>query len=84
MWNDTLLGLKRPPAPAAIAAINGVARVEAAGEGLFRIGFAGGIDPTDELVRQAVEQSWGLYQLTPAQASLEDVFGSLTRKEEQA
>jgi ABC-2 type transport system ATP-binding protein len=79
-----LVGLKNPPAQADIAAINGVARVEAAGEGLFRVGFADGIDPTDALVRRAVEKSWGLYQLTPAQASLEDVFGSLTRKEEQA
>jgi ABC-2 type transport system ATP-binding protein len=77
------LGLKRPPAAADIAAVSGVARVEPAGEGLFRVGFADNADPTDELVRCAVEKSWGLYQLTPAQASLEDVFGSLTRKEEQ-
>ena len=79
-----LLGLKKPPAQEEIAAVHGVARVEAAGEGLFRVAFADGIDPTDDLVRHAVEKSWGLYQLTPAQASLEDVFGSLTRKEEQA
>ena len=79
-----LLGLRRPPTPDDIAAVHGVARVEAAGEGLFRVGFADGADPTDELVRRAVEKSWGLYQLTPAQASLEDVFGSLTRKEEQS
>ena len=79
-----ILGLKRPPALADITAVNGVARVEPAGEGLFRVAFADDADPTDELVRCAVEKSWGLYQLTPAQASLEDVFGSLTRKEEQA
>jgi ABC-2 type transport system ATP-binding protein len=79
-----LLGLKRPPAASEIAAVNGVARVEHAGDGLFRVDFADGGDPTDELVRCAVEKSWGLYQLTPAQASLEDVFGSLTRQEEQA
>ena len=78
-----LLGLKRPPAQADIAAINGVARVEAAGDGLFRIGFADGIDPTEELVRRAVEKSWGLYQLTPAQASLEDVFGHLTEEQHE-
>jgi ABC-2 type transport system ATP-binding protein len=78
-----LLGLKRPPPQADIAAINGVARVEAAEENLFRIGFADGVDPTEELVKSAVEKSWGLYQLTPAQASLEDVFAHLTQKEEQ-
>ena len=79
-----LLGLKQPPPPDDIAAVHGVARVEAAGEGLFRVGFADGIDPTDELVRRAVEKSWGLYQLTPAQTSLEDVFVNLTRKEDQS
>jgi ABC-2 type transport system ATP-binding protein len=77
-----VLGLKRPPALADLT-IDGVARVEPAGEGLFQVTFADGSDPTDELVRRAVDNAWGLCQLTPAQASLEDVFGSLTRKEEQ-
>ena len=79
-----VLGLKRPPAAAELAAVQGVARVEPAGEGVFRVTFADDADPTDELVGRAVEKTWGLYQLTPAQASLEDVFSSLTRKEEQA
>jgi ABC-2 type transport system ATP-binding protein len=78
-----LLGLKRPPAAGEIAALRGVARVEPAHDGLLRVSFADGADPTDELVRRAVEKSWGLYQLTPAQTSLEDVFVHLTRKEEQ-
>jgi ABC-2 type transport system ATP-binding protein len=79
-----LVGLKKPPATTDIEAIHGVTRVETAGDGLFRIACADGVDPTDELVRRAADNSWGLYQLSPAQASLEDVFGSLTRKEEQA
>jgi len=79
-----LLGLRRPPAAGEIAAVHGVARVEAAGDNLFRVSFADAGDPTDELVRRAVEKSWGLYQLTPAQTSLEDVFVHLTRKEEQS
>jgi len=78
-----LLGLKRPPPHAEIASVHGVARVEAA-DGLLRVAFAEGADPTDELVRRAVEKSWGLYQLAPAQSSLEDVFVQLTQKEEQA
>ena len=79
-----VLGFKHPPSPADLAAIHGVARVEPASDGVFRVTFADGADPTDELVRCAVERNWGLYQLTPAQASLEDVFSSLTRKEERA
>ena len=77
-----MLGLKRPPRADELAAVAGVARVEPAGEGVFRVTFADGADPTEALVRLAVDHSWGLYQLTPAQASLEDVFSSLTRKEE--
>jgi ABC-2 type transport system ATP-binding protein len=77
-----LAGFRKPPAAADLAAIRGVARVEPAGERLFRVTFADNADPTDELVRRAVNQGWGLFQLTPAQASLEDVFGSLTRREE--
>jgi ABC-2 type transport system ATP-binding protein len=79
-----LVGFKVPPAPADLAAIPGVARAEPAGDGIFRVSFADGTDPTDALVRRAVEKSWGLCQLTPALASLEDVFGHLTRKEETA
>jgi ABC-2 type transport system ATP-binding protein len=78
-----LLGLKQPPPAGELAAIPGVDRVDPAGDGVFRVTFADGSDPTDELVRHAVERAWGLRQLTPGQASLEDVFGSLTRKEEQ-
>ena len=79
-----LLGLKLPPAIDEIARVNGVAGVESAGEKLFRVSFAGDIDPSEELARRAVEQSWGLFQLTPTQSSLEDVFVQLTRKEEQS
>ena len=78
-----VLGLKHPPRAEEVAAVAGVARVEPAGEGVYRVTFADDADPTEELVRRAVAQAWGLYQLTPAQASLEDVFSSLTRKEEQ-
>ena len=38
--------------------------------------------PTDALVRLAVEKSWGLFQLVPAQTSVEEVFVQLTKKDE--
>lgn len=79
-----VLGLKRPPTVSAIAAIDGISRVEPTGENLFRVSFADRADPTAELVRRAVEQSWGLYQLAPAQSSLEDVFVHLTQKDDAA
>ena len=79
-----LIGLRRPPSAGEIAAIAGVARAEPAGDTLFRVSFADNADPTEELARRAVEKSWGLYQLAPAQSSLEDVFVQLTRKDEAA
>ena len=79
-----LVGLRHPPVVSELAAIDGVARAEAASDTLFRLSFADGADPTDELVQRAVKKSWGLYQLAPAQSSLEDVFVHLTQKEEQS
>ena len=77
-----LVGLKRPPAVSEIAAISGVARAESAGGDLFHVSFTDNADPTENLARCAVEKSWGLYQWSPAQSSLEDVFVHLTQKEE--
>ena len=78
------IGLRRPPALDALAAIPGVARVEADGDYSFRVSFADQCDPTDALVRRAVEESWGLFQLVPAQTSVEEVFVQLTQKDEAA
>jgi ABC-2 type transport system ATP-binding protein len=78
------IGLRHPPAPAVLASIPGVAQVEADGSNGFRISFADQADPTDALVRRAVDESWGLYQLVPAQTSVEEVFVQLTRKDEAA
>ncbi|MBI3936509.1 MAG: ABC transporter ATP-binding protein [Betaproteobacteria bacterium] len=77
-----LLGLGRPPAPSVLAAVAGVASVEPLASTLFRVGFADGGNAGEELVRQSVANDWGLYQLSPAQSTLEDVFVNLTRREE--
>lgn len=77
-----LLGLRRPPPREVLAAVPGVAQVTAVSATLFRVQFSPGDDPTDQLVIQSVENGWGLYQLNPAQTSLEDVFVHLTRREE--
>ena len=77
-----LLGLRRPPALAELAALPGIASAEALEPTLIRLQFGPGPDPTEALVRQAAARDWGLYQLKPAQTSLEDVFVNLTRREE--
>ena len=80
--STVLVGLRRPPPPAELAAVPGVATAEAIEPTVIRIQFAAGADPTDALVKQAAARDWGLYQLKPAQTSLEDVFVNLTRREE--
>jgi ABC-2 type transport system ATP-binding protein len=77
-----LVGLRRPPALAELQAIPGAAAVERIEPTLFRVQFAADGDPTDALVKAAAAGDWGLFQLKPAQTSLEDVFVHLTRREE--
>jgi ABC-2 type transport system ATP-binding protein len=74
-----LLGLQQPPAVAELAAIAGVAQVEALAGNQFRVRVAADADPTERIVALAAQKNWGLRQIGPAQTSLEDVFADLTR-----
>ena len=76
------LGLRNPPATEDLSRIAGGASVDAITANLFRVHPRSGTDPTDDLVRASVERGWGLFQLQPAQASLEEVFVQLTHREE--
>jgi hypothetical protein len=58
------------------------AQVEQVRNGVFRVIAAQGQDPTDQLLRASLERDWGLYQLSPAQASVEEVFVHLTRQDD--
>jgi ABC-2 type transport system ATP-binding protein len=77
-----LLGLRRPPPIAALQAIDGIAAVERLEQSVFRVQFSAASDPVERLVANSVAADWGLYQLAPAQTSLEDVFVNLTRRED--
>ncbi|MEO8007676.1 MAG: ATP-binding cassette domain-containing protein [Betaproteobacteria bacterium] len=78
------LGLRNPPTPEDIGRVAGGAAVDAVNDTLFRVHPRAGSDPTDDLVRASVERGWGLFQLQPAHASLEEVFVQLTQREEEA
>jgi ABC-2 type transport system ATP-binding protein len=75
------VGLRHPPAPERLAQLPGVKTVQPDGNGRWRIFHDTSTNPTDELVRQAVEQGWGLYELRPGRLSLEQVFLDLTAAE---
>ena len=74
-----VVGLRRCPAEAELAAFPGVNGVERIDEKYLRLQLASERDPTEQLVARAVEKNWGLFHLAPAQTSLEDVFVNLTR-----
>ena len=77
-----VVGLRRPPPIAELQAVPGVARAEAAGGDLFRIEPEADADLGEEIVRRAVANGWRLFHLAPAQASLEEIFGHLTQRED--
>ena len=79
-----LVGLRNAPEHAQLAQLAGVARVEAASDGLLRLTQREGQDATEPLVRASVERGWGLYHLAPERATLEDVFVQLTEQESTA
>jgi ABC-2 type transport system ATP-binding protein len=78
------IGLRNPPSSEEIGRIAGGAAVDTLNPHLFRVSPRGVADPTDALVRASVEHGWGLFQLQPAQASLEEVFVQLTHSDEEA
>ncbi|MES0874988.1 ABC transporter ATP-binding protein [Sinimarinibacterium thermocellulolyticum] len=72
------LGLRRPPAAAALESIVGVRRVQALEAGRFRIEAADGADPREALAEAAARGNWGLYELSAQSRTLEEIFVELT------
>jgi ABC-2 type transport system ATP-binding protein len=75
------VALHRPPPADVLSRTAGGAEVTQVNANVFRIKPSNGKDPTDAVVRACVEHDWGLYQLQPAYASLEEVFVHLTQQE---
>jgi ABC-2 type transport system ATP-binding protein len=64
---------------AALAAVKGITRVEAAGNNRWRLTAEAGADPRPALFRYAVDQNLTLLEMHKETASIEDVFRQLTR-----
>jgi len=76
--NKILVGFNNAPELEAVAKIKGVAEVELADNNMMRIRVEDGAEPHEAIVKAAVRNGWGLYQIAPDQTSLEDVFVQLT------
>ncbi len=75
---SVVIGLRRPPANAALLAIDGIEQCEQIDTHMLRLTFSDGIDATGEIVQQAASENWGLFKLNPDDDSLESLFLRLT------
>ena len=72
-----LVALQRPPALEILYQLEAVDHVEALDNHRLRIILKPEMGP-ESLVEASVQQGWGLYELTPEQQSLEELFIELT------
>ena len=79
-----LVRLSAPPRDALLTAIPGVDSVEHRADGSLRLMHEAGAEPAAEVARQAVQNGWGLSELTPERKSLEQIFVELTASDEPA
>lgn len=78
MGNKLLVGFNNTPVLDAVTKIKGVANAELTENNMVRITVEEGAEPHESIVKAAVKNRWGLYQIAPDQTSLEDVFVQLT------
>ncbi|MCW9024631.1 MAG: ABC transporter ATP-binding protein [Gammaproteobacteria bacterium] len=76
-----ILGLENPPATDRLLAIHGVESVEPLGESRLRIKHAEGQSPAQTLAEAAINNQWGLMELTPETQTLEQIFVDITSTE---
>jgi ABC-2 type transport system ATP-binding protein len=75
------VALQQPPAIETLQAISGIERIERIDTEHFLLFCDTAFEPT-AFTRQAVEQNWGLSELSPQTRSLEQVFIDITCREE--
>ena len=79
-----IITLRNPPALSELESIAGVSSVEQLSVTQFRILHAPDTNPGSALLQLAAQHNWQLEQLTPLQATLEDVFVKITGAEKPA
>ncbi|MDO8812061.1 MAG: ABC transporter ATP-binding protein [Gallionella sp.] len=73
-----IISLRNPPPLSELESIEGVSSVEQISATQFRVLYAPEANPSDALLALAAQQGWRLEQLTPLQATLEEVFVKIT------
>ena len=76
-----IVALRNPPPASELEKVPGVRGVSPLDDGRWRIMHEPSQDPAEQLVRLSVEQNWGLREIGPERASLEQIFVELTTRE---
>ncbi len=79
-----MAAFRKAPDVGAIEALPLVRSVMVEDERRLRIFHEPGADPTDEIVRLALERGWGLREINPEHSSLESIFAELTGESPEA
>ena len=79
-----IVSWRNPPTIAELAQVSGVREVSHLDDGRWRILHEPGQDLAEQLVRISVERNWGLREIGPERASLEQIFVELTTREPSA
>ncbi len=72
-----IASFQRPPALTELNSIKGIDQVSSQTRHRFLFTYQPSHDPTEHIVQLSVAHNWGLYELTPQAASLEQVFTQL-------
>jgi ABC-2 type transport system ATP-binding protein len=72
------VAFRHPPTIETLQQLKGVTTVQAKQDGRMHVFHETGLNPTDDILRMAVEKNWGLYEIRPGRLSLEQVFLDLT------
>ena len=76
-----IITLRNPPPLSSLENIDGVSSVEQLSSVQFRVLHTPENNPSSVLLSQAEQHGWQVEQLTPLQASIEDVFAKITDAE---
>jgi len=76
-----IINLRKPPALSELESIAGISSVKQISATQFRVLHTPDDNPSGALITLAEQKGWGLEQLTPLQATLEDVFVKITGAE---
>lgn len=81
--SSLVVGLHNAPAVSELENMAHVTAVEDLSAGRWRLHFEPDHSPAEELAQQAVNNNWGLFELSPEHKTLEQIFVDITTTEQE-